>query len=297
MCLIQFCSTRKSSVSAAEHLANEISVSNNILISNQHVSRDLQAAASGISDKKLSECVKKAVAFHHGGTSFADRRIIEDLFLGSKLAVICTTSTLAVGVNLPAHLVIIKGTSQYISGKLVKYSSMDIQQMVGRAGRPQFDASGVAVIMTKIDDRTEFLNAIDGKEVIESGLHLSLIEHINAEAVLQSITSTETALEWLRSTFLYVRIKRNPAFYRLKNCSSEEAKLSAENRLESIFTNDIDRLRDHGLVDVNSNTAGIISTEYGAIMARYYLCFDTMVHFIGIGPNPSLKDTVFLHSS
>jgi ATP-dependent DNA helicase HFM1/MER3 len=48
------------------------------------------------------------VAYHHGATSFNDRNIIEILFLKGILSVICTTSTLAVGVNLPARLVIIK---------------------------------------------------------------------------------------------------------------------------------------------------------------------------------------------
>jgi ATP-dependent DNA helicase HFM1/MER3 len=35
---------------------------------------------------------------------------VEQLFVAGALLVLCTTSTLAVGVNLPAHLVIIKGT-------------------------------------------------------------------------------------------------------------------------------------------------------------------------------------------
>ena len=45
------------------------------------------------------------------------------------------------GVNLPAHLVIIKSTSQYVAGSYREYSETDIMQMIGRAGRPQFDTS------------------------------------------------------------------------------------------------------------------------------------------------------------
>lgn len=53
------------------------------------------------------------------------------------------------GVNLPAHLVIVKGTTQY-SGAGVRrpYSSSTVLQMIGRAGRPQFDTTATAVIMT-----------------------------------------------------------------------------------------------------------------------------------------------------
>lgn len=39
-----------------------------------------------------------------------DRSLVEGLFLTGDLLVLCTTSTLAQGVNLPAHAVIIKST-------------------------------------------------------------------------------------------------------------------------------------------------------------------------------------------
>jgi activating signal cointegrator complex subunit 3 len=55
--------------------------------------------------------------------------------------VLVATSTLAWGVNFPARLCIIKGT-EYFDPKQKKYVDMpvtDILQMIGRAGRPQFD--------------------------------------------------------------------------------------------------------------------------------------------------------------
>ena len=54
------------------------------------------------------------------------------------------STALAWGVNLPAHLVIVKGT-EFFDGKLsryVDYPVTDILQMMGRAGRPQFDKEG-----------------------------------------------------------------------------------------------------------------------------------------------------------
>ena len=53
------------------------------------------------------------------------------------------------GVNLPAHLVVVKSTSQYVGGAYEEYSSAQLLQMTGRAGRPQFDTHATAVIMTK----------------------------------------------------------------------------------------------------------------------------------------------------
>ena len=56
--------------------------------------------------------------------------------------VLCTTSTLALGVNLPAHLVVLKGTRRYssesgVAAGYVEYDKSTCLQMVGRAGRPQ----------------------------------------------------------------------------------------------------------------------------------------------------------------
>lgn len=53
------------------------------------------------------------------------------------------------GVNLPAHLVVIKSTIQYVNSGFAEYGESQVLQMIGRAGRPQFDTSATAVIMTK----------------------------------------------------------------------------------------------------------------------------------------------------
>lgn len=42
-----------------------------------------------------------------------DRNLIEGLFLNGDLRILCTTNTLAHGINLPAHTVVIKST-QYL---------------------------------------------------------------------------------------------------------------------------------------------------------------------------------------
>lgn len=255
-----FCSTRKSTVAACEQLSLDCKNGNtNRFVVSKLLAVELQQSRMSISDKKLGEFIELGLAYHHGGTCIEDRQIIEGLFLKGKLAVIATTSTLAVGINLPAHLVIIKGTQQYIAGKNKNYSNMDMLQMIGRAGRPQFDNYGVAVVLTTVDHKEECENMILGREIVESSLHLNLIEHLNAEVVLGTIKSVKDAMNWLRSTFLYVRIKKNPAHYKLKNCSKEQSILSAETRLEAIFMTDIDQLDENQIV--TRNDMGHISTS------------------------------------
>lgn len=106
-----------------------------------------------------------------------DRAIVEELYLNRHIHVLCTTSTLAHGINLPARLVIIKGTNQWRGGArgYEKMPRSAIMQMCGRAGRPGLDTEGVAVIMTSSEDR-EFYEDIVQMEVIESSLPSVLIE-------------------------------------------------------------------------------------------------------------------------
>jgi len=71
------------------------------------------------------------------------------LLLQTSHQVLIATSTLAWGVNFPAHLMVVKGT-EYFDGKTqhyMDYPITDVLQMMGRAGRPHYDNQGVAVIL------------------------------------------------------------------------------------------------------------------------------------------------------
>ncbi len=125
---------------------------------------------------------------------------------------LCTTSTLAQGVNLPCRLVVVKSTVCYKGAGLgyQDYTSTEIQQMVGRAGRPQYDTKGVAVIMTEQAKVAQYEAIANNKEPVESHMSEKVIEHLNVEISLGTVTTLQQALEWLRSTFLFVRMSSLP---------------------------------------------------------------------------------------
>ena len=132
-----------------------------------------------------------------------------------NLRVLVTTATLAWGVNLPAHAVVIKGTDVYEPNKnMVDLSILDIQQIFGRAGRPQFDTSGDATLITRYDKVNYYLGLLTSTSHIESQFVANLKESLNAEISLGTVSSIHEAKEWLKYTFFYIRLLKNPGAYK-----------------------------------------------------------------------------------
>jgi len=99
--------------------------------------------------KNLATLIKKGVAFHHAGLNQKCREIIESEFRNGKIKLLASTPTLAAGVNLPARRVIISSINRYDAkfGANKPISVLEYKQLCGRAGRPQYDKFGEAIIV------------------------------------------------------------------------------------------------------------------------------------------------------
>ncbi|MBI2135234.1 hypothetical protein HYU09_04540 [Candidatus Woesearchaeota archaeon] len=95
--------------------------------------------------ERLARCVKKGIAFHHAGLVAKQRELIEDNFRNGSIKIICSTPTLAFGLDLPAFRAIIKDLKRYGSHGLTYIPVLEYLQMAGRAGRPKFDNEGQAI--------------------------------------------------------------------------------------------------------------------------------------------------------
>ncbi|KAI9745516.1 MAG: Sec63 [Claussenomyces sp. TS43310] len=234
--------------------------------------------------KDLQELVKRGVAFHHAGLDPQDRTAVEVGFLRGQISVIVCTSTLAVGVNLPCHLVVIKGTVGYSAGKLTEYSDLEVMQMLGRAGRPQFDDSAIAIIMTRGSSVDRYKKMVSGQEVLESTLHLNLIEHLNSEIGLGTIHDVTSAKRWLGGTFLSVRMRQNPSHYVFKGLKATQ---DTDETLEYVCDRDIRLLQNAKLITDESHFR---CTEYGEAMSRYMIQFETMKLLLGVPERASIGE-------
>lgn len=130
----------------------------------------LEHEAEQTKNEDLKELLPYGFAIHHAGMTRADRTAVEDLFAAKHAQVLVSTATLAWGVNLPAHTVIIKGTQIYNpeKGRWTELSPLDIMQMLGRAGRPQYDASGEGIIITQHSELQYYLSLMNRQLPVES---------------------------------------------------------------------------------------------------------------------------------
>ncbi|KAL6175526.1 hypothetical protein ACLB2K_052165 [Fragaria x ananassa] len=171
-----------------------------------------------VQSNHLKDLLPYGFAIHHAGLNRADRQLVEDLFADGHVQVLVSTATLAWGVNLPAHTVIIKGTQIYDSekGAWTELSPLDVMQMLGRAGRPQYDSYGEGIIITGHTELRYYLSMMNQQFLIESQFVSRLADQLNAEIVLGTVQNAQEACDWLGYTYLYIRMSKNPMLYGLE---------------------------------------------------------------------------------
>ncbi|XP_026813097.1 probable ATP-dependent DNA helicase HFM1 [Rhopalosiphum maidis] len=283
-----FCSTRKSVEFTCSILVKDITVS--LSIEKQSC---INKFSKEINNNKIKEMFKFGIGCHHAGMSIRERSVTEKLFRIGCLNILIATSTLAMDINLSAHLVIIKSTEYYSFNEYKEYNECQILQMVGRAGRPQFDRSATAIIMTKISLKSRYEKMLMGNQFIESHLHKYLTEHMNAEIFLGTIYNVKVVMDWIRSTFLYVRACKSPQNYgMIKTFNVQEV----ENKLQNLCLTEIKALACTGLINFLDGNNDIISKPECEIMAKYSISYATMKKYMQLKGTENLSDMINLLS-
>lgn len=244
---------------------------------------DLQMTLSRVKDDALQEALSFGIGLHHAGLTQSDRSIAEELFANNKIQILVATSTLAWGVNLPAHLVVVKGT-QFFDAKIEGYKDMDLTdvlQMLGRAGRPQFDTSGIARIFTQDSKKAFYKHFLHTGFPVESSLHNVLDNHLGAEVSAGTIATKQDALDYLTWTFFFRRLHKNPSYYGLVISAEEHNTIAAQQMANDYMISMVDKslqeLADSSCLEIYPN-GDVDSTPLGKIMSYYYLSHRTVRH-------------------
>ncbi|KIO12840.1 hypothetical protein M404DRAFT_6880 [Pisolithus tinctorius Marx 270] len=223
-------------------------------------------------NKEMKQLFDYGFGIHHAGMLRSDRNLIERLFKERAIKVLCCTATLAWGVNLPAHAVIIKGTEVYDSakGKFVDLSVLDVLQVFGRAGRPGLETSGEGYICTSEEKLPHYLDAVTSQTPIESKFESGMKDALNAEIALGTVSSVSDGVRWLGYTYLFVRMKKNPFQYGLSRETVANNPVLVETRRQAIkqAANQLAKLK---MIDFDADAETFTTKDIGQIAAKYYV--------------------------
>ena len=163
-----FCASKRVAESQAEKIAKKYSKIKDFQSTNQNstYSKQDKTNQEELSEKilnvlssptkqckRLSQCIKQGIAFHHAGLHSKQRELIEDSFRDGKIKVICSTPTLAAGLDLPAFRAIVKDNKRFGSRGMTPIPVLEYEQMSGRAGRPGKEDYGESILIaTKEED-------------------------------------------------------------------------------------------------------------------------------------------------
>jgi replicative superfamily II helicase len=258
-----FVASRQDTVRAAEKARDELT------------SRDVPIGARGdydfhtetqvLENQTLRNSALDGVGFHHAGLSKSDKDHIEQWFREGKIQLLFSTSTLAWGVNLPARCVVIRDTKYHdpLEGE-VDMSPLDVLQMLGRAGRPGYDDAGYAYVVCDSADADKYRTLLrDGKE-INSHLTADLDTHLNAEIAMGTIRDVEDVMEWLETTFAFVRARS----------SSETGEVET---LRERVRETLSELRNRGFIEFED--LSVSATPQGTLTSAFYLRLPTAHRF------------------
>ncbi|PFH33086.1 hypothetical protein BESB_082850 [Besnoitia besnoiti] len=156
----------------------------------------LRQAGGGRVCEVQERAVRQGVAYHHAGLDGPSRAAIEVAYHHGILHVLCATSTLAIGVNLPAERVIVRSPE-------IGREALDVarfRQMAGRAGRTGYTARGFNSL--REHQAPEFCHAVcwlfSGEAFLFCSVEqlpacLSLISGVPTPAASPPTASTATA--------------------------------------------------------------------------------------------------------
>lgn len=277
-----FVHARNSTQRVATKLREMIQLNNKLELFQPNLGEfpEVSKAINTCKNKLLKDLFNIGFGVHHAGMIRQDRLLVERLFRQGFLKVLVCTATLAWGVNFPAHAVIIRGTEIYDSsaGKFVDVGLLDVMQIFGRAGRPQYDTDGHAIIMTALEKIDSYLRLLTNQTPIESNFIKHLTDNLNAEIVSGTVSTVEEGMEWLRYTYLNVRLAQNPLVYGYDHFEIEQdpSLTSIRNRLIVTAARQLEEAR---MCRYNQETGQLEATDLGLIASHFYINYATVTRY------------------
>jgi len=223
---------------------------------------------------QLIECLEKGVAFHNADMNIEEREVVERHFRAGNIMALCSTSTLAMGVNLPARNVFLETNKWYTNRRVNRpYTShitkSEFDNMGGRAGRYSIENQfGRAIIVA--DTEFEYLawrrKYIEGEiEELETRLFDSDLGTIVLNLVASGICRDVGEVKDF--------IKNSLSWFK----DSDKKSIPAD-EFDAKIMNEIERCMKHGLFEPEGD--GIVASKMGLACAAKGISLDSSLMLI-----------------
>lgn len=197
--------------------------------------RNCHLLAEGLSIKALP---------YHAGLSYPERKKVEEQFGKGELPVVVTTAALAAGVDFPASQVIFESLAMGIEWLTVR----EFQQMLGRAGRPDYHDLGIVVLLADPERR---FGKGDSEDEIAFRLLRGELEHFGVDY------GDDEQLEETLSNIVIA--------HSLSDIGKLNEMLLGKGNIEFL----LDKLKEYGFIE--KKDGGYFPTKLGFIVASHFL--------------------------
>lgn len=130
----------------------------------------------------------------------------------------------------------------------------DVLQMMGRAGRPQYDTTGVACVFVQDVKKNFYKKFLYEPFPIESNLMQVLPDHINAEIASGTINNKVKLMEYMTWTYFFRRLLENPSYYNLDDIEPRAVQQFLSDLVDAV----VNKLVDYNCVTINDEVPKFI---------------------------------------
>ncbi|XP_058725537.1 DExH-box ATP-dependent RNA helicase DExH12-like [Vicia villosa] len=229
----------------------------------------LKTAINEISDSTLKRSLSCGISYLHEDMNPKDQDIVSDLYKAGLIRVCILNSSMCWRVSMVAHQVVVMGTG-YDDYDGPNLPLVDIFQMSGQAGRYSVDSVGKFTIMCHPGEESYYRLFLEQSCPVESRLHQSLLDILNAETVCGNIANMQDAMNYLAQTFMCQRLEKNPSYY---HCHIEVGSY-----LELLIERSFNELITDGVV-LHHGGLKLSPSDLGRIASDTYLSCKTIVVF------------------
>ena len=130
--------------------------------------------------------------------------------------------------------------------------------------------TGIGFICTTHDKLQHYLTAVTQQRAIDSNFSKKMVDNLNAEIGLGTVTSVQEAVQWLGYSYLFVRMQRNPLGYGIDWAEIRDDPQLVQRRRKLII--DAARvLQQSQMIIFNETTEELKAKDVGRIASQYYV--------------------------